>query len=183
MPSNHMSKEVAAMPHPLQPWHMQPGESSRSFNRFCIYRDLGPARSLRKARQACGDGTVCLREWELESSEHRWVERVRAYDQHLDDERTAAVLEQWKANSQAAANLVWAVLAHFGTDPTQVGSHDLPHLLREASKLSFLLSGTPTERLRQEVEANLHDDAQQANIAFLTLFEQLTGDRPGDDDG
>lgn len=168
---------------PLPVWQLQEGEPTKAFKHFCVYRDLGPARSLSKARQACGDDTVSLRWLEQESSDYHWVERVRAYDRHLDNARTAEVLEQWQQSSQAAARLVWEVLTRFADNPGAITSHDLPHLLREASKLCFLLSGTPTERLKQDVEAIRQDDTQQANTAFLALFEHLTGSAgPGDAD-
>lgn len=69
-------------------WEQQRDESVKAYRAFCMYRDLGPERSLdrvaeilyptkegRKGRKRAATGR--LQEW---SSGHRWVERVRAHD-------------------------------------------------------------------------------------------------------
>jgi hypothetical protein len=36
-----------------EPWSQQPGESDRAYSAFCLYRDLGPARSLAQVTHCC----------------------------------------------------------------------------------------------------------------------------------
>lgn len=71
-----------------QPWEKQPGETSKAYRAFCIYRDAGPdKRTHEYVREELGKSpgyTRWLEEW---SSKHDWVDRAHAYDQHLEEQR------------------------------------------------------------------------------------------------
>lgn len=115
----------------LEPWQMQPGESSLSYGAFCVYRDLGPTRTHAKAAKAVleeesdwaaksptdkavqisqkakvfsGMATACL-----------WTARSRAYDAAVDREKVQArMAAQREAAYQAGerhANIVLGGLA------------------------------------------------------------------------
>jgi len=71
-------------------WQRQPSERSKAFSLFCMYRDLGPERSLEKLRQSGGIATVSKRNLELYSAKHDWVKRAQAYDDHLLNETQKA---------------------------------------------------------------------------------------------
>ena len=64
----------------LQPWERQPGETSRQYEAFCAYRNLGPRRSLVKAYSALNPGGRLPRKWHTWSSGLSWVQRAEAYD-------------------------------------------------------------------------------------------------------
>lgn len=71
-------------------WERQPGEPARAFAAFCVYRDMGPQRSIRKAEpiiRAAGNGArKTVHQW---SSKWGWASRAPAYDAMLDRERVA----------------------------------------------------------------------------------------------
>ena len=69
----------------LQPWQRQLNESARAYRAFCIYRDMGADRSLVKVRQSLSKKSGYDRQIAEWSSRHHWVERVAAYDKHIDD--------------------------------------------------------------------------------------------------
>src|SRR5215211_3673678 len=58
-------------------WEQQPGESARAYEAFALYRDMGPDRSLAKVAQMLGKSKTLLSRW---SSEHAWVDRVKALE-------------------------------------------------------------------------------------------------------
>ena len=58
-------------------WERQEGESARAYEAFCLYRDLGPERSLAKVGQELGKSVSLMERW---SSEHDWVDRVKALE-------------------------------------------------------------------------------------------------------
>jgi hypothetical protein len=80
-----------------------PDESSRAYRAFCIYRDLGPYRSIDRAwKISCsetdpGNDTVtssrhpgCWGEW---SNKFNWVERAGAHDDAIELERLEAAAQ------------------------------------------------------------------------------------------
>lgn len=80
-----------------KPWDQQPDESSRAYQAFVTYRDM-PAteRSYRAVGQKWAKSRSLIGRW---SSAHRWIERVAAYDRHLEEQWQA---EQAKARRKAA---------------------------------------------------------------------------------
>ena len=100
-------------------WHRQEGEGARAYACFCRYRDYGPDRSIRKAVRAYLTSAskdsqprrykahpqpqAYLRSvawwWGKLSRRYRWVERVKAFDEHQ------AVLRQKIADGRAIAEM------------------------------------------------------------------------------
>jgi len=71
-----------------QPWEKRPDETQRAYEVFCIYRDLGPERSLQKAHDAeYGEGAGNLRYVEGWSSDYDWPDRAAAHDRYLEEQR------------------------------------------------------------------------------------------------
>ena len=64
-------------------WERLPGESSKAYACFCLYRDMGEERSLRRLAQGgeCRAHRGQLERW---SSRWRWVERCQEYDDYLE---------------------------------------------------------------------------------------------------
>jgi hypothetical protein len=64
-------------------WDRLPGESSKAYHHFCIYRDMGGSRSLRQMAGIPGCTSVRrqLNRW---SSRWQWVERCQQYDDYLE---------------------------------------------------------------------------------------------------
>jgi hypothetical protein len=85
-------------------WERQPGETSRAFAAFAIYRDMSPGeRSLRATRgPRRGHAARTVRTW---SVKNRWVERAAAWDAEQDRVRREAFTAKTKelAEQQAAA--------------------------------------------------------------------------------
>ena len=52
-------------------------ESSKAWEAFCLYRDLGPERSFDKVYQKCSKSVSLLARW---SGLYHWVQRAQAFD-------------------------------------------------------------------------------------------------------
>ena len=65
-----------------RPWNMRPDETSKAYQAFEVYRDLGAERSLEKAHRQLTTGSPLdvLKQW---SSKHDWQARVRAFDEYV----------------------------------------------------------------------------------------------------
>lgn len=72
------------------PWERLGNESSKAFQAFCVYRDLGTGRNLNASYRAFKQSAEAVRApgfWQEWSSEFRWVERASAYDDYMEAER------------------------------------------------------------------------------------------------
>ena len=75
-----------------------PGESTTDFHRFCIYRDLGPRRSLSEAARRCELSESRLKQL---SAQYRWSQRARLWDLISKRERQARPLSEETASREA----------------------------------------------------------------------------------
>lgn len=67
------------------PWEQQAGETSKSFNAFQAFRDLGPLRTVRDAMKVVlGAVDPAAVNWSRWRTENQWDARAIAYDRHLD---------------------------------------------------------------------------------------------------
>lgn len=73
----------------LKPWDRQPGETSKAYQAFSIYRDLGAARSVRRVSEELAKTQTVIKRW---SSAYNWVERAAAWDS-LPAQATATAYE------------------------------------------------------------------------------------------
>lgn len=65
----------------MKAWERQPDETVKAFEAFSIYRDLGVNRNIRDVAQKLDKSLTIIGRW---SSANNWVERVQAYDDHLE---------------------------------------------------------------------------------------------------
>lgn len=61
----------------IKPWSRQTGESSKAYEAFCEYRDLGANRTQRAVCERLAKSREVISRW---AGEHHWVERCRAWD-------------------------------------------------------------------------------------------------------
>lgn len=102
-------------------WDMLANETAPAFAAFCVYRDLGPYRSLANAftaatkEQGKGNGSDGEKKlpsgrWTLWSAQHDWLNRSRQYDAYLElrarreaEAQHMADLEQFRSRSLRVA--------------------------------------------------------------------------------
>ena len=82
-------------------WERQKGESESAYAAFLIYRDLGPNRTLELAAEWQADDanpngtkTVPISGLKKFSAKWDWVERCRAWDNHLQAERDRVMAKE-----------------------------------------------------------------------------------------
>lgn len=89
----------------------QPNESSKAFEAFRLYRDMGPERSAEAVAKKLGKSRKGLDRW---SSRFSWVDRARAWDDFLDAKQRAAEAKKlegeaakWAARKAEHQNKLW----------------------------------------------------------------------------
>ncbi len=140
-------------------WERQPGESSKAYAVFCVYRDLGPERSLEKVVPKLGKRRAkqVLERW---SVKYGWVARVHAYDDYIErkkrEEKEKAILEMAERHAREAMAIQQKALERLrDIDPSELSPFELIRWIEVAVKIERLSRGEPTEIGQQEVEAQV----------------------------
>ena len=130
-----------------EPWERRQDETSRAYEAFCAYRDMGPGRSIAKTGQLLGKNQTTLEQW---SSKYGWVKRVAAWDDEQDRiEREAAQKEQAKAIRDmrvrhaklAEAMLMKAARGLARIPDDEIKPADISRMVDVASKLERISRG------------------------------------------
>lgn len=74
-----------------QPWERQKGESAQAFEAFFLYLEMGADRSIRAVSHELGKSKTLIDRW---SRTHNWVERCRAWDNHIQHEAKKAAITE-----------------------------------------------------------------------------------------
>lgn len=130
-----------------KPWERQEGETPRSFEAFCVYRDMGLDRSHEKVGERLSKSTALISRW---SSKHDWVKRVTAWDDEQDrKEREAAEKQRLKDIKDmrkrhadlATAMLVKSARALQRLPEDEIKAGDISRMVDTASRLERLSRG------------------------------------------
>lgn len=103
-----------------QPWERQKGESAQAFEAFFLYLEMGADRSIRAVAQECTKSVSLIRRW---SSTYHWVERCRAWDNHIQYEAKKAAITEVRnmtkrhvTMAQQIQNAAMRALQELGSD-------------------------------------------------------------------
>lgn len=61
----------------IKPWSRRERESSKAYEAFVCYRDMGATRTVRAVAEVLSKSQACIKRW---SAAHDWPERTRAWD-------------------------------------------------------------------------------------------------------
>jgi len=174
-------------------WDRLTGESSKAYKHFCLYRDMGPGRSLSRMARVpeCTSVRRQLNRW---SSRWRWVERCQSYDDHLqlqdrlrhEKERKDMLTRHGKI-AVLGQNLVVKGIEKLLADVEQgkrdLSASDASRLLDVAVKIERLSRGEPTEISElggsdeHPIKVNLDDRARQAVERALGITDRGPAER------
>lgn len=132
----------AEMPEP-ELWERQENESTRAFEAFCAYRDLGPNRSIAKTVRKLGKNITTLTEW---SSKFEWVKRATAWDDEQDriarQQQLDEIVKMRKRHAQIAAKALEKVAeALESINSKEMSNADMTRFMDVASKLERISRG------------------------------------------
>lgn len=138
-------------------YERQDDESDEAWTAFRTYRDQGPARTLERAREACGypvGPTALFEGW---SSEWSWVRRTVEWDRHLDSKRRAAaerkVIEMAERHAAMAEDIQIGLAPFFKALADKSGRTPEELVELPAMALSMLIKELgPTLKVAVEVE-------------------------------
>ena len=130
-----------------KPWDRRPGETTKAYEAFCKYRDMGRERSLSKVAKELQKSATIMGRW---SGQHDWVKRAAKWDDEQDRiEREIAQKEQAKAirdMRKRHADLATAMLAKSARalqriPDDEIKATDISRMVDVASKLERISRG------------------------------------------
>jgi len=179
-------------------WERQKDESSKAYAAFCVYRDLGPERSLDKALSEANKKPTNRRHWSRWMEKYRWYERAQAYDDYIErkmrKENEKKILDMSDRHARLAVVLQQKIAQRLQEiDPSELSPADIARWLDVATKLERLSRGEPTEIGKQEVQGQVtqrHEyDITHRIEQYADVYRQLArrgvfcGSDAGDDTG
>ena len=145
-----------------KPWERQKNETSKAFEAFCVYRDLGRDRSQEKAAAALGKSRQQMGKW---SQVHNWVKRVEAWETEQDrvirTELTKEIGTMRKKHVDIAnAMLIKAARALSKIPDDEIKAGDITRMVEVASKLERLSRGDTSEVIEERDGGTAMDPVQ-----------------------
>ena len=145
-----MDKAKTPMPTP-EPWERQEGETAKAWEAFCIYRDMGIDRSLRKVVQTLNKSLTQIGEW---SSKYDWVKRVAAWDVEQDRIARQEQLKEIKKMRNRHAGIAKAMIVKAGRalnriPEDEITPNDISRMIDVASKLERISRGDVGEVIEE----------------------------------
>lgn len=161
-----------------KPWERQinRGETAKSFEYFCAYRDMPPEeRSL--AAVAAKFGITENAIW-VHSSKNSWVERASKYNDYLDEQKRKSDLrkvEHVRSMSVEAAKkmIQLAVEGAEHLDFTALSPREIREYAKAAVTLAELFKDESSEKLRGMVE---NSDTGAEVVIYLPEIDDGEGD-------
>jgi hypothetical protein len=184
----------------INPWDRLPNERSKAYYLFCMYRDLGPTRTLeRLARVEDSDlNRVATRaNLKVYSRKYQWVSRARAYDDYLaekervDNEQLILEMNRRQAEDGRFFQHI-AVKGLKKRDSDTLSPTEADRLFNTGVKTERLARGTGTETVNVEVSTDVEAARQiiadpEARKLWAETLRRLAdrtnesgGSRPGD---
>lgn len=145
-----------------KPWERQDGETSKQFEAFRTYRDLGEERSLLKTGEVLGKSKALMERW---SSANNWVERVLAWDCEKDRIARNEQIKDVKKMRSRHATVGQAMIAT-GTKALKelkvesLNAQDIARLIAEGSKLERISRGDVGDVIEERQSETLADPVQ-----------------------
>jgi hypothetical protein len=146
-----------------EPWERQKGESTKAFEAFSIYRDMGPERSLRKVADQLGKSRALIERW---SRLWKWVERTREYDNDLEKKAHAKAVKAVQDMTDRHIKIAMQLQAKALNALQQLPVQDMT----AKEILSFLTEATKLERSGRVEEAGGKEQADGTETAAPVII-------------
>lgn len=126
-----------------KPWEKQEGESSKAFEAFAMYRDLGLKRTQAEVGRQLGKSENLMNRW---SMRYDWVKRAEAWDAEQDRILAKAQLDDIKKMRKrhadvASAMIIKAAKALQRIPEDEIKAGDISRMVDVASKLERISRG------------------------------------------
>lgn len=135
----------------VYPWEQLANEGQKAYAAYCVYRDMGYARSCSAVAKALGKHIALIARW---STVYSWVDRTRRYEISLDRNKRSQIeadrlgmLERHRGTAEKVLSLVerW-VDQKLEQDPSDIPDTQIAALLRVAAVVERQSLGLPADQ-------------------------------------
>jgi len=157
---------------PFESWERINGETSKAYDAFCVYRDLGAERTIRMAVEAKEKDKTKqegrYRTWRNYSMQFRWRERAADYDKYLEKlkqtELRKTIELQGEKHREVTGKMLDVVYKKLDTmNPEELTQNNVTEWVQTAIKTERDAAGLVTTSWKPEVkqgEFNFSPDFQ-----------------------
>lgn len=150
------------------PWEKQVWETSLSYAVFCVFRDLGPTRTVSNAVKHFTEQvgrSVLPKNVQSWANTYYWHERAEAYDAYIDaikrEEREEKIREMVERHANIAMKALDKVAKRLDSlEPEKITPMTLVKLFDVSTKVERLSRGEPAEEENREVVIKIHGPNQ-----------------------
>lgn len=134
-----------------KPWEPLEVESSKNYEAFSIYRDMGTQRSLSKVAEKLQKSETLMGRW---SGNYNWVERAAAWDAEQDRIMREEQVNEIKKMRQRHADLAYSMIIKAAKalkriPDDEIKASDISRMVETASKLERISRGDVGEVIEE----------------------------------
>ncbi len=167
-------EEARAEVLPFESWERLAGETGAAFSAFCVYRDLGADRNIRKAVESAEkDEAVRAKRykvWRNWSTAYRWRERAADYDKYLERLKQSELRKTIEAQGEKQREVTGKMLDVVSKkldlmNPADLSDGNLTEWVQTAIKAEREAAGL--------VASNGKPEIKQGELNFTSDFQGL----------
>ena len=145
-----------------EPWERLPTDTTKSFEAFQVYRDMGKDRSLMKVAAELSKSYTILSRW---SAKHNWVERIQAWEAEQDRLIRIELAKDIGAMRKRHVSMAKAMLLKAGKaleriPIDEIKASDISKLVESATKLERISRGDVGEVVEERTTTEAVDPVQ-----------------------
>jgi hypothetical protein len=158
---------------PFESWEQLKGESHGAFAAFCIFRDYGVLRSIRKALEEAEKDEVVraksYRTWYNWSAQFRWFERAADFDRYLEklkqEERRKTIEAQGEMHRKVTGKMLDVVSKKLDIMN--------PEELTQGNVTEWVETAIKAERVAAGLASSDKTELKQGELNFVSDFQGL----------
>ena len=159
---------------PFESWEKLERETNLAFEAFCVYRDFGPGRNIKKALMSVESNIAKVNKkyktWRAWSAQFYWNRRAADYDKYLDGlrlgERRKTIEEREAAHKQITEKMLYVINKKLDCmNPDDLSQSNVTEWVKTAIHTEREILGVTCEENREkgqdkQLEIRFDDDFQ-----------------------
>jgi hypothetical protein len=172
-------EEAKAEVLPYECWDILSGEKSDAYAAFCVYRDFGADRNIRKAVEELQKSNGCTnkyeheklyRKWRIWAAKYRWQVRAADYDRYLENLKQTELRKTIEAQGEMHRTVTGKMLDVVNKKLDTMNPEDLT----QGNVTEWASMAIKADREAAGlVTANGKTETKQGELSFVSDFQGL----------